>query len=55
MHSTYNEGEIVAERFVKTFKTKIHKYKTAVQKMFALIFQKILLINTTTHIIELVK
>ena len=51
MHSTYNEGEIVAERFVKTFKTKIHKYKTAVSKNVCFDFSKDIVdkYNNTYH------
>ena len=33
MYSTYNEGKsVVAERFIKTLKTKIYKYMTVVSK-----------------------
>ena len=33
MYSTYTEGiSVVAERFIKTLKTKIYKYMTAVSK-----------------------
>ena len=33
MYSTYNEGKsVVAERFIRTIKTKIHKYMTAISK-----------------------
>ena len=33
MYSTYNEGKsVVAERFIRTTKTKIHKYMTAISK-----------------------
>ena len=35
MYSTCNEGKsVVAERFIRTIKTKIHKYMTTFQKMF---------------------
>ena len=31
MYSTYNEGKsVVAEKFIRTLKNKIHKYMTAV-------------------------
>ena len=31
IYSTYNEGKsVVAERFIRTIKTKIHKYMTAI-------------------------
>ena len=33
MYSTYNEGKsVVAERFIKTLKSKIYKYKTSISK-----------------------
>ena len=32
MYSTYNEGEIVTERFITTLKNKIYIHKTAVSK-----------------------
>ena len=33
MYSTHNEGKsVVAERFIRTFKTKIYKYMTSVSK-----------------------
>ena len=33
MHSTNNEGKsVIAERFVRTLKTKISKYMTAISK-----------------------
>ena len=33
MYSTYNEGKsVVAERFIRTLKTKIYKYMTSVSK-----------------------
>ena len=33
MHSTCNEGKsVVVERFIRTFKTKIHKYITSMSK-----------------------
>ena len=33
MYSTCNEGKsVVAERFIRTIKTKIHKYITAISK-----------------------
>ena len=35
MYSTYNEGKsVAAERFIRTIKTKIHKYMTAISKKF---------------------
>ena len=38
MYSTNNEGKsIIAERFIRTLKTKIYKYMTAISKMFILI------------------
>ena len=40
MYSTYNEGmSVVAERFIRTLKTKIYNHMTAVsKKMFILMF-----------------
>ena len=33
IYSTYNEGKsVIAERFIRTIKTKIHKYMTAISK-----------------------
>ena len=33
MHSTNNEGKsVVAERFIRTLKTKIYKYMTSISK-----------------------
>ena len=33
MHSTHNEGKwVVAERFIRTIKNKIHKYMTSTSK-----------------------
>ena len=33
MYSTHNEGKsVVAERFIRTLKNKIHKYMTSVSK-----------------------
>ena len=33
MHSIHNEGKfVVAERFIKTLKTKIYKYMTSISK-----------------------
>ena len=35
MYSTYNEGKsVAAERFIRTIKTKSHKYMTAISKKF---------------------
>ena len=33
IHSTHNEGKsIVAERFIRTFKSKLYKYMTSISK-----------------------
>ena len=33
MYSTYNKGKsVVAERFIRTLKNKIHKYMTSISK-----------------------
>ena len=38
MYSTHNEGKsVIAERFNRTFKSKIYKYMTLLSKMFILI------------------
>ena len=38
MYSTNNEGKsVIAERFLRTLKSKIHKYMTSDQKMCILI------------------
>ena len=38
MYSTHNEGKsVVAEKFIKTIKNKIHKYMTSISKMCILI------------------
>ena len=56
MYSTHNEGKsAVAERFIRTLKNKIYKYMTAISKLFISMFWMILLMNTTTHTIKLLK
>ena len=56
MYSTYNEGKsVVAKRFIRTLKNKIFKNMTAISKMFILMCYMILLINTITQFIELLK
>ena len=56
MYSTYNEGKsIAAERFIRTLKTNIFKHMAAISKMFILMCQMILLINTITQFIKLLK
>ena len=38
MYSIYNEGKsVVAERFIRTLKTKIYKYMTSISKMCILL------------------
>ena len=32
MYSTYNEGKVVAERFIRSLKSKLYKHVTAVSK-----------------------
>ena len=35
MYSTHNEGKsVVAERFIRTLKNKIHKYMTSIHDMY---------------------
>ena len=56
MYLTYNEGKsVVAERFIRILKNKIFKHMTAISKNVILICQMILLINTITQFIELLK
>ena len=56
MYSTYNEGKsVVAERFIRTLKNKIFKHMTAVSKNVYFEVLTILLINTITQFIELLK
>ena len=53
MYSTYNEGKsVVAERFIRTLKSKIFKHMTAVSKNVYFDVLKILLINTLTQFTE---
>ena len=55
-YSTYNEGKsVVGERFIRTLRNKIFKHMTAISKNFILMCQMILLINTITLFIELLK
>ena len=54
MYSRYNKGKsVVAEIFIRTLNTKIYKHMTAVSKN--VYFNVLLLINTITHIKELLK
>ena len=56
IYSTYNAAEsVVAERFIRTLKNKIFKHMTAVSKMFILMCQTILLINSMRQFIEVLK
>ena len=56
MYSTYSEGKSVfAERFIRTLKNKIFKHMTAVSKNVYFEVLTILLINTITQFIELLK
>ena len=51
MYSTHNERKsVVAERFIRTLKNKIHKYMTLVAKNVYI--DKL---NTTIHIVEKLK
>ena len=39
MYSTYNEGKsVVAERFIRTLKSKLHKHMTAIGKNVIMMF-----------------
>ena len=54
MYSRYSKGKsVVAEIFIRTLNTKIYKHMTAVSKN--VYFNVLLLINTITHIKELLK
>ena len=56
MYSTYSEGKsVVAERFIRTLKNKIYKHMTALSKSVYFDVLDVLLINTITHIITLLK
>ena len=56
MYSAYNEiKSAAAKRFIRTLKNKIFKNMTATSKMFLLMCKMILLINTITLFIELLK
>ena len=35
MHSTHNDGKsVVAEKFIRTLKNKIHKYMTSIKRKY---------------------
>ena len=56
MYSTYNEGKpVVAERFIRTLKNKIFKHMTAISKNIYFDVLDVLLINTVTLFIKLLK
>ena len=56
MYSAYNEGKsVVTERFIRTLKNKIFKHMTGVSKNVYFEVLTILLINTITQFIELLK
>ena len=56
MYSTYNEGKpVVAERFIRTLKNKIFKHMTAISKNISFDVLDVLLINTITLFIKLLK
>ena len=57
MYSTYNEGKsvVATDRFIRTLKNKIFKHMQIFQKIFVLMCWMILLINTITQFIELLK
>ena len=56
MYSTYSEGKsVVAERFIRTLKNKIYKHMAALSKSVYFDVLDVLLINTITHIITLLK
>ena len=51
MYSTYNEGEsVVAERFVRTLKTKLYKHMTAIGKnVYHDVLDDVVIYNNTKH------
>ena len=56
MYSTYNEEKsVVAKRFIRTLKNKIFKHMTAISKNIYFDVLMILLINTITQFIKLLK
>ena len=57
MYSKYNEGKsvVATDRFIRTLKNKIFKHMQIFQKIFVLMCWMILLINTITQFIELLK
>ena len=56
MYSTHNEGKsVVAERFVRTLKSKIYKHMTAISKNVYFGFLSGIVINATIHTIEPLK
>ena len=56
MYSTYIGGKsVVAERFIRTLKHKIFKHMTVISKNVYFDCWIILLINTITQFIELLK
>ena len=56
MYSTFNEGKsVVVERFIRTLKNKIFKHMTTISKNVYFDVLEVLLINTITQFIELLK
>ena len=56
MYSSHNKGKFVlAERFIRTLKKKIYKYRLQYQTMCILVNQMTQLIDTTKHIIAQLK
>ena len=53
MYSIHNEGKsVVAERFIRTLKTKIYKYMTLVSKNAYIDILDDIVVSITIHIIE---
>ena len=56
MYSTYNEGKsVVAERFIRTLRSKIYKHMTAISKNVYFYVLNDMLMNTTIQTIEQLK
>ena len=55
MYSIHNKGKfVVAEKFIRTLKNKIHKYMTSISKnVYIDKLDEIVQLNTTIHIIKM--
>ena len=56
MYSTHNEGKsVIAERFIRTLKNKVYKYKTSVSKNVHVEKLDDIVNKCNNHIIEQLK